>query len=107
MEKAQLAMDQWINQKTLFYIFDLNVDRDHLDRLDKAAGRSGEKIQRFVAAITQKPSQISQMDYDQGIRAAMIEEQATFLEIAGQSGLVDEKKISHCFQQKLVRQFRN
>ena len=105
MEKAQLALDQWINQKTLFYIFDLNVDRDDLDRLEKAAGRSGEKILRFVAAITQKPSQISQKDYDQGGRAAMNEEQATFLDIAGQSGVEEAKKFRAAFNKNLFVNF--
>jgi hypothetical protein len=105
MEKVQLAMDQWDKQKTLFYIFDLKMDRDDLDRLEKAAGRSGEKIQRLVAAMTQKPSQISQKDYDQGVRAAMDEEEANFLNIAGQSGLEEAKKFRESFNRNLFFNF--
>jgi hypothetical protein len=105
MEKVQLAMDQWDKQKTLFYIFDLKMDRDDLDRLEKAAGRRGEKIQRLVAAMTQKPSKISQKDYDQGVRAAMDEEEANFLNIAGQSGLEEAKKFRESFNRNLFFNF--
>jgi hypothetical protein len=45
------------------------------------------------------------MDYDQGIRAAMIEEQATFLDIAGQSGLEDAKKFRTAFNKNLFVNF--
>ena len=105
MEKVQLAMEQWNKQKTLFYIFDLKMDRDDLERLEIAVGRSGEKIQRLVAAREQKPPHISQKDYDQGIRAAMDEEEATFLDVAGPSGLEEAKKFRDAFNKNLFVNF--
>lgn len=105
MEKARLAMEQWGKKKTLFYIFELKINRKDLERIEKAAGRSGEKIQRLVEARAQKPPHISQKDYDQGIRAAMDEEEATFLEVAGPSGLEEAKKFRDAFNKNLFGNF--
>jgi hypothetical protein len=105
MEKAHLAMEQWGKQKTLFYIFELKMNQNDLEQIEKAEASSGEKIQRLVAAMAQKPPQMSQQEYDQGIRDALDEEEAVFQDIAGLNGLEEAKKFREAFNKNLLGNF--
>ncbi len=105
MEKAHLAMEQWVKQKTLFYIFELKMNQNDLEQIEKAEASSGEKIQRLVAAMAQKPPQMSQQEYDQGIRDALDEEEAVFQDIAGLNGLEEAKKFREAFNKNLLGNF--
>ena len=105
MEKARIAMERWVKQKTLFYIFELKMNQNDLERLEKAEAISGEKIQRLVAAMAQKPPHISQQELHQRLWDIRNEEEATFQDIAGQNGLEEAKKFREDFNNKLFVNF--
>lgn len=105
MKKSRAAAAQWSKEKTLFYVYDLDLTREELSGLDQSTERVGVEIQKIVALAEMGPHQISDTDFSAKIQFALKQHEREVADILGQVRLATAKKFREEFNRNVWGRF--
>lgn len=105
IEKERMANDYWLKQKTLFYVYDLNVTRTEFFEIESSAEKYNAIAKKFGALSYQSSDQILSDKYPQQLVQALIQHENEVLNILGQSRFEKAKDFRDSFNRNLWRKF--
>lgn len=105
MEKAERASLQWSKEKTLFYIYNLQVSRSALEEIESSTMRCEKSIKDLVAMVESKSQQPSDTDFTNAINQALAQNESEVLVILGKERLEKAIRFRAKFNEKVWDNF--
>jgi len=105
MEKGRLANEDWLKQRTLFYVYDLNVSRQELAEIEASLEKCGVIIKKLVSIAESGPGTISEDDVSSRIDTAVNLHASEVLGILGQDRFDKAKKFRAHYNEQVWDKF--
>lgn len=105
MEKGRLANEDWLKQRTLFYVYDLKASRQELAEIEKSLEKCSVAIKNVVSIAENGPSTISDEEFSSRIKTAVNLHATEVLDILGQERFDKAKKFRDNYNEQVWNKF--